>query len=263
MQASGRSEAKAAAAPEAAVMVVGGTGGLGAAICRRFAAEGRPVFLTYRSNQASAERLTKELIARCDVASASVDLRSLESVRHGVEQAVGRFGAISVVVYASGARILQPFVSQISPDQWDDVIQTELMGFINLTTAVLPVLRERGEGALVSIVTFATYAYPPGDALSAVPKAAVEMLTKAIAKEEGRNGIRANAVAPGIINAGLGELFQKEVFNEAVWDKQRRRVPLRRFGEAEEVADAVAFLASDRARYITGQTLIVDGGLHL
>ena len=109
----------------------------------------------------------------------------------------------------------------------------------------------------------ANYSYPPGDALSSVPKAAIESLCRAIAKEEGRANIRANAVAPGIIDAGLGANFLKELYSPEVWEAQRRRIALRRFGSGEDIADAVAFLASDRARYITGQTLIVDGGFSL
>ena len=89
------------------------------------------------------------------------------------------------------------------------------------------------------------------------------MLTRAVAREEGRYGIRANTVAPGIIDAGLGRSVQDKVFTPEIWEEQRRRVPLRRFGLASEVANAVAFLASSRSSYISGQTLAVDGGLHI
>ncbi len=86
---------------------------------------------------------------------------------------------------------------------------------------------------------------------------------RAIAKEEGRFGIRANMVAPGIIDAGLGAEFMKKLYDPRVWETQRQRIALRRFGSGEEIAEAVAFLASPRARYITGQTLVVDGGFSL
>jgi NAD(P)-dependent dehydrogenase (short-subunit alcohol dehydrogenase family) len=124
-------------------------------------------------------------------------------------------------------------------------------------------LRRQGGGTLVAITSFAIYSFPPGDAISAVPKAGIEMLCRAIAREQGRHAIRANAVAPGIINAGLGEQFQRKLFSPKVWQGQRKRVPLKRFGEAKEVAEAVAFLATERSSYVTGQTIIVDGGLRL
>jgi 2-hydroxycyclohexanecarboxyl-CoA dehydrogenase len=125
------------------------------------------------------------------------------------------------------------------------------------------VFRRQQHGNFVAVVSFATYSFPPGDALSAVPKAGIEMLCRAVAREEGRYGIRANAVAPGIINAGLGAQFQESLFTPKVWEEQRRRVPLKRFGEGEDIASAVAFLSSEESSYITGQTLIVDGGLGL
>ena len=89
------------------------------------------------------------------------------------------------------------------------------------------------------------------------------MLGRAIAKEEGSFGIRANMVAPGIIDAGLGATFLKDLYSPEIWETQRNRIALRRFGTGDEVAQAVAFLASEQARYITGQTLIVDGGFSL
>jgi NAD(P)-dependent dehydrogenase (short-subunit alcohol dehydrogenase family) len=174
-----------------------------------------------------------------------------------------RFGSVGTVIFAAGANILQPYVADITPQQWEDVVQTELIGFTHVMHAAIPLFREQGGGTIVAIGSFATYSFPPGDALSAVPKAAIEMLCRAVAREEGRHGIRANVVAPGIINAGLGEQFQQTIFTPQIWEGQRKRVPLKRFGEATEVAEAVAFLASDKSAYITGQTIVVDGGLRL
>jgi len=96
-----------------------------------------------------------------------------------------------------------------------------------------------------------------------VPKAGIEALSRAIAKEEGRFGIRANAVAPGIIDAGLGADFLQSLYTPEIWESQRKRIALRRFGHGKDIANAVAFLASGQAEYITGQTLIVDGGFSL
>ena len=246
-----------------AALVIGGSGGLGRAVCQSLAGEWDGIFFTYNTNHQAAEALSAELSAVCEVSCASLDVRDAENVQHVVDQAVERFGKLGCVVFASGAPIEQPFVSQIEQSDWDWVFDIELSGFTRLVKAIIPVFRNQGGGSLVSIVSFAPYHFPPGDALSAVPKAGIEVLCRAIAKEEGRYGIRANSVAPGIINAGLGDVFQEKLFTPEIWESQRKRVPLRVFGEADDIAEAVCFLASSRAKYITGQTLIVDGGLSL
>jgi NAD(P)-dependent dehydrogenase (short-subunit alcohol dehydrogenase family) len=246
-----------------AAYVIGGTGGLGAAICRCLAPDWEAVVFTYRSRREEAAALKRELSAHCKAASALVDVRDPESVASALGTAKDRFGSVGTVIFAAGVSILQPYVADITQQQWEDVVQTELMGFTHVVRAAIPVFRAQGGGTIVAIGSFATYSFPPGDALSAVPKAAIEMLCRAVAREEGRSGIRANVVAPGIINAGLGEQFQQKLFAPEVWDGQRKRVPLKRFGEAVEVAEAVAFLASSKSSYITGQTIVVDGGLRL
>ena len=246
-----------------AAFVIGGTGGLGSAVCRRLAAEWEGIFFSYRSRRSAARMLQRELARDCSAACARIDLRDPDSISAGLKAAIVRFGSIGTVVFASGARIRQPYVADITARDWRKVIETELIGFTNLVAAVIPVLRRQGGGTMVATTSFAIYSFPPGDAISAVPKAGIEMLCRAIAREEGRHAIRANAVAPGIINAGLGEQFQRKLFSSKVWQGQRKRVPLKRFGEAAEVAEAVAFLATERSSYITGQTIIVDGGLRL
>jgi 2-hydroxycyclohexanecarboxyl-CoA dehydrogenase len=249
--------------PHGAALVIGGSGGLGREICRRLSADGRSIFLTYRSRREPAVALCEELSPQCKAECAPLDLRDGTRIRAVVAEAVASFTTIGTIVFAAGASILQPYVADITEQQWTEVFQTELVGFTHLVRAALPVFRQQGHGNFVAVVSFATYSFPPGDALSAVPKAGIEMLCKAIAREEGRHGIRANAVAPGIINAGLGAQFQQSLFTPKVWEDQRKRVPLKRFGEAAEVADAVVYLASERSSYVTGQTIIVDGGLRL
>jgi 2-hydroxycyclohexanecarboxyl-CoA dehydrogenase len=246
-----------------AACVIGGTGGLGTAVCRCLAAEWEAVAFTYHSRREAAAALEREMSAHCKTASTFLDLGDSRSIAAALRSAQERFGSVGAVIFAAGVNILQPFVADITQLQWEEVVQTELIGFTHLVRAAIPIFRAQGGGAIVAIGSFATYSFPPGDALSAVPKAAIEMLCRAVAREEGRHGIRANVVAPGIINAGLGEQFQQKLFGPQVWEGQRNRVPLKRFGEAVEVAEAVAFLASKRSAYITGQTIIVDGGLRL
>lgn len=237
--------------------VVGGSGGLGSAIARALAPDWSRVVIGYRSGRDRAEAIAAEIgpgasVARCDLSDAA-----------SVASAIGGSADLDAVVFAGGVPIGQPFVSTIGEAEWREVIETELIGFTRVVSAALPVLRANGGGAIVAVSSVANYSYPPGDALSSVPKAAIESLCRAVAKEEGRANIRANAVAPGIIDAGLGANFLKDLYSPEVWETQRRRIALRRFGSAEEIAAAVAFLASDRARYITGQTLVVDGGFSL
>lgn len=246
-----------------AALVIGGSGGLGRAICHALGREFEAVFYTYRSNVEAARSLATELAGSCATGFAAADAMDTASMVAAVEASVYQFGTIPAVIMASGSHIAQPYVSQIEEHAWLEVLQAELMGFIRLVEATLPILREQGHGSYVSLSSVATKSYPPGDALSAVPKAAIEMLSRAIAKEEGRAGIRANCVAPGIIDAGLGAEFLQELYTPEIWETQRKKIALRRFGTAEDVADVVAFLASDKSRYITGQTFYADGGFHL
>lgn len=247
-----------------AAFVVGGTGGLGSAVCHRLVSDWDGIAIGYRSSSDKAQAVIETLGDAADKALAiPCDLMNWHSIDAGIRAAIDRFGAIGTMIFASGVEIPQPFVSQIVEDQWREVIEVELIGFTRIVSATLPHFRAQGFGNFVSVVSVANYCFPPGDALSSVPKAGIEALGRAIAKEEGRYGIRANMVAPGIIDAGLGADYLKTLYTPKIWETQRKRIALQRFGGGNDIAEAVAFLASDRAQYITGQTLIVDGGFSL
>ncbi|MDI1297493.1 MAG: SDR family oxidoreductase [bacterium] len=247
-----------------AAFVVGGTGGLGSAICRRLADEWDGLAIGYRSNANKAQAVI-DILGETQKQAIAVhcDLTDMASIQAALGTAKAQFGAIGTMIFASGVDIAQPFVSQIGEDQWRQVIEVELIGFTRIVAAALPHFRAQGFGNFVSVVSVANYCFPPGDALSSVPKAGIEALGRAIAKEEGRYGIRANMVAPGIIDAGLGADFLTTLYTPEIWETQRKRIALQCFGDGGDIAEAVAFLASERARYITGQTLIVDGGFSL
>jgi NAD(P)-dependent dehydrogenase (short-subunit alcohol dehydrogenase family) len=246
-----------------AALVVGATGGLGHAACLALARDWDGVAIGYRSSVAKAQAIASQLPKGCEGLPVHCDLADTASITSAINAARAHFGGIGTVVFASGVAIEQPFVSKISEDQWRDVIETELIGLTRVVSATLPIFRAQGGGNFVIVVSVANYTFPPGDALSSVPKAGMEALGRAIAKEEGKFGIRANMVAPGIIDAGLGSHFLETLYSPEIWENQKKSIALRRFGTGEEIAEAIAFLASDRARYITGQTLIVDGGFSL
>lgn len=242
-------------------LVIGGTGGLGSAIVRRLAADWEHVDFTYRANSAKADELVGELSGRASITAHALDITD-EDALAGVVAAADRGEGLRAIVYASGVNISQPYVSQIERKQWAEVIETELMGFISLVRHALPVLR-RNRGCIVNIGSVAPHWYIIGDALSAVPKAGAETLCRAIAKEEGRYGVRANTVAPGIMEVGIGGALMQSIYSDEVWERQKKSTPLRRFGNGEDIAGATAFLCSSEAGFITGQTIIVDGGLSL
>ena len=246
-----------------AAFVIGATGGLGRAACHALARDWEAVAIGYCSSADKAHNISVELPPNCEGLPVHCDLTDSSSVQSAVLAARDHFGSIGTMVFASGVAIEQPFVSKISEDQWREVLETELVGLMRVVSATLPLFRGQGFGNFVTVVSVANYTFPPGDALSSVPKAGMEALGRAIAKEEGKFGIHANMVAPGIIDAGLGSHYLETLYSPEIWENQKKGVALRRFGTGDEIADAIAFLASDRASYITGQTLIVDGGFSL
>ena len=245
-------------------LVVGGSGGIGQAICRKLADDGFRVFVTYRTRQEAADTVCAAIREAGGTAEAGFcDLTRADTVRACVDQAGAQCGPLGAVIFASGPSVEQSYVSQLSVERLAEAMQADVIGFVNLIQAAIPAFRKQGGGAFVALSSVAVHSFPSKDILGGAPKSAVEMLCRAVAKEEGRFGIRANAVSPGFIEAGLGQKFINELYTPEVWDRQRESVPLRRFGQAAEVAEAVAFLASGRASYISGQTLRVDGGFGL
>lgn len=250
--------------PSGVAIVAGGSGAIGGSICAALARAGADIAVTYRSRKASADAVVElAKAAGVNALAGSVDHTDPEAMKEFVDAAADRFGRVHSVVYAAGPHIPMKFLSAIQPAEWKHVIDNDVNAAFNLIWATLPHLKAGGGGAMVAITTAAVEKVPMRDICSAGPKAAVEMLFRGVALEEGRHGIRANCIAPGFIDAGLGhELIAKPGFEDWV-DGIRRMLPMKSFGAADDVAQATLFLLSEKAKYITGQSLAVDGGLQL
>jgi len=245
-------------------LVAGGSGGIGRAVIRRLAEQGCDVAFTYRGNKDSADEALQEVSARGQAGYAiKVALEDDKAVAESIGHAVGALGPLHTLVYAAGPYIDMRFISQVTPDMFRAVMNQDANGCYGLIHAALPRLRET-KGAIVVVGTPAIRRYAARDILSVAPKAAIEGVMKGVAAEEGRFGIRANMVGVGLLTDGMfHRLMESGDFDEKYLEAARRNLALKRLGTAEDIAEAVLFLASSRARWITGQTLMVDGGYAL
>ncbi|MRI33896.1 oxidoreductase [Endozoicomonas sp. OPT23] len=250
--------------PEGVALVVGGSGGTGAVISQRLVEMGATVALTYNSNKTRADEMVAQITADGGSAEAfQLNMKDLDTVITLFDQLKKKHGQVHTVVMATGYDIPQEHISEISPELWQDVINTDLNGFYNVAHTAIPYLRE-SKGSIVHISSAGLGRFPARDVLSVSPKAAIDSLVKGIAKEEGPHGIRANSVAIGVIETGIFLRLRAEgVFDDNWVEAVTNGLCVQRFGKPEEVADTACFLASNRAKYVTGQTIFVDGGYHV
>ena len=246
--------------PTGAVVIFGATGGIGPAICSTFAAAGCRLAITYHKGQERAEALAADLkAAGAEVTALKVDVTDPASVESCLEAAAETFGGIASIIYASGPKVTIRPIADIDPELWASAINTDVNGFFHIVRAAIPYLR-RSRGPIVALCTAGTARYPSLDILSAGPKASVQMLVRGIAREEGRNGIRANSIGVGTIQAGQSMELMSDPRFERVVDRVINATPLKRLGEASEIASVALFLASPMASYVNGQHVNVDGG---
>ncbi|MCX6297153.1 MAG: 3-oxoacyl-ACP reductase FabG [Bacteroidetes bacterium] len=237
-------------------LVTGGSRGIGRAICVKLAEEGHYVIINYTSKQDEAEntlKLVREKGSDGEIMKFDVsDQSQVDAVLGGwIEKNPDK--TIEILVNNAGIRKDQ-LLMWMSNEEWDSVLNISLGGFYNVTRLIIKGMLIKKYGRVVSVVSLSGLKGLPGQTNYSAAKAAVIGATKALSQEVGRRGVTANCVAPGFIKTDMTEGINEKDFKQLI--------PLNRFGTAEEVAEAVNFLASEKASYITGQVLSINGGLY-
>lgn len=241
-----------------AALVTGGSRGIGRAIALALAREGANVAITYRADDAAAGETASAIAAlgRCPLALRA-DARVNGTAERVVAAAEQHFSRLDIVVNNAG--VARDHVSWKMPDEaWDEVLKVDLTASFRFIRAAIPLMRQYGWGRIVCIASINGLRGKFGQSNYAAAKAGLIGLTKSVAKEVGAFGITANVVAPGLIETDPVARAPEDVRRKAIAESA-----LGRLGTPEDVAEAVAFLASDQARHITGVVLTVDGGQHM
>lgn len=241
-------------------LVTGGSRGIGRAIVELLAQRGYRVLFSYRKNGAQAGEVVAAVTAAGGEALAIMaDATDPQSASMLIRSAIDAWGRIDVLVNNAGTHLPGVTIADTPPKEWDRIIRTNVYGPFYLVQAVLPHMRKQRRGNIVNISSNVTQRFPAAYGAYTVSKSALDTMTRILSKEEGPNGIRVNAVAPGPIRTDM----LAESLGGLDSDKARAftgSVPLRRAGEPREIAEAVAFLVSDAASYMTGQVMYVNGG---
>ena len=228
-------------------LVTGGAGGIGEAICRELAADGYMVYVNYSRSKQKAEELASEISGR----AICFDVSDIESVRNAFEET----GRLDLLVNNAGISEIDLFTS-ISREKAERILDVNLKGAMNCARAALPAMINAKSGNIINISSMWGQCGASCEVDYSASKAGLIGFTKALAKEVAPSGIRVNCVAPGFIMTEMNSRFSQEDL-----ELIREDIPLGIFGEPRHIADAVAFLASPKAEYITGQILAVNGGM--
>jgi 3-oxoacyl-[acyl-carrier protein] reductase len=239
-------------------LVTGGSRGIGRAIALAFAAEGADVAIGYRRDEAAAQETCKEIEARGGRSfRRAADVRDAAAVRALVHESRDALGGLDLVVANAGVPTRFEPLEKVEPSYWQRVIDIDLNGVFHTLHAALPILQEQSGGVILTISSVAADLCGPFGGPYVAAKAAVNALTRVIARENAAKGIRCNVIAPGLIATDIADGMVAYHGDAIV-----KAIPLRRMGSADEVAALAVYLASDDAAWITGEIYRIDGGQH-
>ena len=237
-------------------VVTGAAKGIGKAIALKLASSGVNIVLNYRSSEDKAIETEKEILSLgVEVLRIKGDISKPNDVENLIDCAKNKFGKIDIMVNND---VIQKdtLLLRMKEEDFDSVINVNLKGVFNCLKAITPVMVKQKEGKIINLSSVVGLVGNAGQVNYAASKAGVIGMTKSLAKEIGSRGITVNAVAPGFIETDMTDVLGDRFKEEA-----KKSIPLKRLGKAEDVAEVVAFLASDSANYITGQVIHVDGGM--
>ena len=237
-------------------VVTGAAKGIGKAIALKLASSGVNIVLNYRSSEDKAIETEKEILSLgVEVLRVKGDISKPNDVENLIDSAKKKFGKIDIMVNNAGIT-KDTLLLRMKEEDFDSVINVNLKGVFNCLKAITPVMVKQKEGKIINLSSVVGLVGNAGQVNYAASKAGVIGMTKSLAKEIGSRGITVNAVAPGFIETDMTDVLGDKFKEEA-----KKNIPLKRLGKAEDVAEVVAFLASDSANYITGQVIHVDGGM--
>jgi len=241
-------------------IVTGGSAGIGAATSLELAREGANVCLTYRKHEAEAKEFAEQIIQMGRKAIAvHCDIAQFDAAENVVKTALKAFGRLDILVNNAGMN-WDGVCWKMSEEQWDRVLEVNLKGYFNFTRHVAPLFKEQKYGKIINVTSINGMRGKFGQTNYSASKAGIIGYTKAVAKELGAFGVNVNAVAPGLIET---QMLKESEARDKIIDMAMGEIVLKRVGQPEDLANVVTFLASDRARHVTGEIIKVDGGQYI